>query len=259
MILTFGLINCMRLLSWDVGIVNLAYCLIDVIVSSTNDTKTWEIIDWGCIDIVNKTNTSSINKHDDVQPSSTLKCSLCTSHKKKNILYTHKNIFYCSLHKPKGSKKHITNTKQISIDTLTESLVNELDKLKDVLLDVDIVLIENQPSLKNPKMKTISSCVYDYFLIRGKVDKKRIQTISFISATNKLKTSVMKNESITLTPEMCSSKYAYRKKLGKLHCEELLSCAACDPKWMTVYNSHKKKDDLSDCLLQGIYYIETKL
>ena len=34
-------------------------------------------------------------------------------------------------------------------------------------------LIENQPTLRNPKMKAISSTIYDYYLIRGIFDKDR--------------------------------------------------------------------------------------
>ena len=36
----------MRVFSWDVGIINLAYCLIDF----ERDDK-WEIIDWGIINL----------------------------------------------------------------------------------------------------------------------------------------------------------------------------------------------------------------
>jgi len=66
---------------------------------------------------------------------------------------------------------------------------------KSQLLDVDIVVIENQPSLKNPKMKSIQMILYSYFLILGKGignwDKigGYIQSIDFCSASNKLKQS----------------------------------------------------------------------
>ena len=64
---------------------------------------------------------------------------------------------------------------------------------KPQLLDVDVVVIENQPSLKNPQMKSIQMILYSYFLILGKVigngenSKSYIQSIDFCSASNKLK------------------------------------------------------------------------
>ena len=51
-----------------------------------------------------------------------------------------------------------------------DRLNTELDKRKH-FLECKMVLIENQPTLKNPKMKAISSTIYDYFLIRGIIDK----------------------------------------------------------------------------------------
>ena len=50
------------------------------------------------------------------------------------------------------------------------NLINSLDKKQ--FQDIDYVLIENQPSLKNPKMKSIAETLYSWFLIRGIVDKK---------------------------------------------------------------------------------------
>ena len=41
--------------------------------------------------------------------------------------------------------------------------LNNFKNLKLLLLDVDGVVIENQPSLKNPKMKSIQMIVYSYF------------------------------------------------------------------------------------------------
>ena len=53
--------------------------------------------------------------------------------------------------------------KNTDIDKLKYNLWILLDKLPE-LLKVDEVIIENQPSLKNPKMKSISETLYNYFL-----------------------------------------------------------------------------------------------
>ena len=46
----------MRLLSWDVGIINLSYCLIEY-DNSDKSNPIWKIIDW---DIINLTNRDKI-------------------------------------------------------------------------------------------------------------------------------------------------------------------------------------------------------
>ena len=45
-------------------------------------------------------------------------------------------------------------------------IVEKLQK-KEHFLDVDLVVIENQPALKNPTMKSIQMMIYSYFLIDG--------------------------------------------------------------------------------------------
>jgi len=68
-------------------------------------------------------------------------------------------------------------------------MYRKLDKIKE-LLNVNEVLIENQPSLKNPAMKTISCFLYSYFIARGiadKTDDNPIKKVRFISPSNKLK------------------------------------------------------------------------
>jgi len=208
----------MKILSWDIGIVNSAYCLFEV------EDKQFKVLKWGLINLV-----------DD---------SICSQCKKKGV-HTKDNVTYCQTHKPTGGKKIPTATK-IDIEELCYKLILELDKLE--LLDCDEVIIENQPCMKNPKMKSISSCVFNYYLIRGKVDKQRVKSVSFISATNKLKVPV----EIELKQSECSSKYQYRKKASKMICEKMIK----DNKdYLEMYNSHKKKDDLADCFLQGVYYI----
>ena len=51
-----------------------------------------------------------------------------------------------------------------------ECIVNTLSK-KSNFLDVDKVVIENQPALKNPTMKSIQMMIYSYFLIEGYVKR----------------------------------------------------------------------------------------
>jgi hypothetical protein len=67
-------------------------------------------------------------------------------------------------------------------------------------LDVEEVLIENQPSLKNPNMKTIATLLYSYFVFRGIIDKEKtkskIENIKFISPFSYEKWECFENNKI---------------------------------------------------------------
>ena len=218
-----------KILSWDVGIYNLSYCILE---KTDNIIK---IIDW---DIVNLVDSDEMKKN-------------------RNLIF--------------------------------ENIPRKLHE-KPQLLNVDIVVIENQPSLKNPQMKSIQMILYSYFLILGKVigngenSKSYIQSIDFCSASNKLKvydgpkiileekvSKRKKKEDIKLNepnnnisdsidvidePKIIEKKgsavkYADKKRLAIEHAKYYLQYQ--DPLYLEFFNSHKKKDDLSDSFLQGLY------
>ena len=83
--------------------------------------------------------------------------------------------------KTKGIKK----SKNPMLD-LGKNMVKKLDE-KNNFLDVDTVLIENQPALKNPTMKSVQMILFSYFLINGVSTDKSVQNIEMINARNKLK------------------------------------------------------------------------
>ena len=79
---------------------------------------------------------------------------------------------------------------------LGDKMIQELDKM-EYLLDVDVVIIENQPALKNPVMKTVQMLLYSYFLIKGYNQQMNpIKNIEMINARNKLK--VYKGEKMSV-------------------------------------------------------------
>ena len=49
------------------------------------------------------------------------------------------------------------------------------------------------------------------------------------------------------------------KKLGIQKCLESISNSANYLSWEDFFKSHKKKDDLSDSFLQGIWFINNKM
>jgi len=220
----------MKLLSFDVGIKNLAFCQLD-----TNDKS---IIDWGIINIsidptcdhihkgkcCDKTATKIIKSND---------TKLCTSHTK---LKSYKNL-------------KMNNVKKIdnSLFHLGKNIIKLLDE-KPHFLESERVIIENQPALKNPTMKSIQMMLFSYFLM-----KDEIKEIQMINARNKLK--AYEGPKIP-----CDIKETYKKNkfLAMKYTDIMIrENEKIDKKYHKLYDISKKKDDLSDAYLQGIYFINT--
>ena len=200
----------MRILSWDVGIIHLAYCLIEI-------NENFQIIDWGninlleeedikCHGFINSNNeTSECCKKPQYEYSNgTDKYYFCGLHKKQfekidkkaivispykgdqiceviksnkktcgkpakfKIGQDNKDIFCCKLHCNNfNSKNNIIkkivkpNASKAPIEKIKFNLINALDSKK--FNNIDYVLIENQPSLKNPKMKSVAETLYSWF------------------------------------------------------------------------------------------------
>jgi hypothetical protein len=249
----------MRLLSWDVGIYNLSYCMLEK-NDLTNEIK---IVDW---DIVNLVDNEAM---------------------KKNI-----NLLFENIPRKLNERPHLLNN--------------------------DVVVIENQPSLKNPKMKSVQMILYSYFVILGKIngngDKSTsyIDKIEFCSASNKLKVYdgpkiileekvskrkkaivkvdtidaidainvvdtidtvdiniEIKSENPSENPSEINKisekqvkksntvKYADKKRLAIEHVKYYLEKPIAK-EYKDFFNDHKKKDDLADSFLQGLYFLGKK-
>ena len=298
--------DIMKILSWDVGIKNLAFCLID----KDLDNK---ILDWGVINLVddenikchgfiNSNNETSdcckkvtyeyINGTDtyyfcnlhkrqvekiekNVLDVSTYKgdevCRILKSNKKcceKKAVFCINNLgsniksYCCKIHHNNLIKKNNIlrkktkqNVNNIPIGDIKMKLIKALDKKK--FSNVNYVLIENQPSLKNPKMKSIAETLYSWFLIRGLVDNQveNLNDIFYISPSNKLKIDDKDiNKEIDNLKE-ASKKYKYTKTMSIVHTKKIIEN---DTFWYDYLCNHSKKDDLCDSYLQGIYFIKNE-
>jgi hypothetical protein len=129
---------------------------------------------------------------------------------------------------------------------------------------LDKIVIENQISPIANRMKTLQGMIAQYFIMRGN------PKIAFISSANKLK-MFKKTDAVAVTDiavtdadiavtvtDSSKSKttYSERKKAGVDIVKELL------PKnnaiWLPTFLTHKKKDDLADAFLQGVWYLNKK-
>lgn len=207
----------MKILSIDVGIYNLAICLLDV------DSTVAKILFWKDINILAGKQTCSVKK-----------CKRVATHIKDDQYYCIK--CKTSLY-PNQRLQTIKTAMNTSIEKIAELLYATLDtELQDI--EYDRVLIENQPT-RNIKMKNISMLLLGYFTIKH-------STIEFVNASKKMQET---------TINAYANTYANRKKSSKLAVKSLLK----DSDWSLFFKCSKKQDDLSDCLLQGLWWIHKNI
>ena len=223
----------MKILSFDVGIKNLAYCLLN---SEDNSIE-----DWGILNI----SVDPVCEHQ-------MKNRKCDNTAKKMIKDTEFKLCtsHCKIKQYKDKKLRNVRKIENPMFELGKRIVKKLnDKVN--FLNVDIVCIENQPALKNPTMKSVQMILYSYFLMNG-----TINNIQMINARNKLK--VYKGPYVICPYEdNKKNKYKINKYLAIKYCGNMIfENKKIDKKFHQLYDESKKKDDLSDAYLQGIYYIE---
>ena len=112
--------------------------------------------------------------------------------------------------------------------------------------ELDFVVIENQPVLKNPKMKSIQMILYSYFLFH-KLDNNLNYKVKLFSPRAKLK--IYDGPTVTCNKK---NKYAVRKYLAIEYTKYFLE--KNNSKWTQFFMKSKKQDDLADCYLQGLTF-----
>lgn len=157
--------------------------------------------------------------------------------------------------------------KKNAIDVLSQQLLDALDReFNDPSVIYDTVLIENQPANKNPLMKSVQMIIFTYFnclrLYVGNVGSVRL-----VSATRKL--SMRHSAEPVPAPASspppplpvlsASEQYKTRKATAVRLASHYLTEIMHDPVMAAVLKSSKKKDDLSDCLLQALWFAEQHL
>lgn len=266
----------MKLAAFDIGIKNLAYCILEK--KSADDIK---VLEWDIINLIDtgkccKENcplSASYQVGGDSNPrflcvlhkdeiDDTMKgeflsefvacskqCSSCT--KTENVFESETDGVLCARHRDMCINKKLKPKKmkgkkcaEIPVEQLKVNIVKALDARKS-LIQVDEVVIENQPSLKNPRMKAVSDTLYTWYVIRGKVDSNHIKKISFVSPAGKLKgfdTKALKTS---------TNKYKTTKDLAIKYATETLNKDKDNAMWVCLLEKHKKQDDMADAFLHG--------
>ena len=104
-------------------------------------------------------------------------------------------------------------------------------------------------------MKTIQMILYSYFLINGVTnDESTIENIQMINARNKLKAYEG-----PVVPCDIKDKYKRTKFLGIQYCLSMIVESEQDDQWLNLFTTSKKKDDLADAYLQGMYVLKSNV
>lgn len=157
------------------------------------------------------------------------------------------------------TKKAVKN-----INELSEIIYMEMDSIIGNLRDagydiIDFVLIENQPSNLNGVMKTVQHIIYSYYNLLKYWDGL-VKNVVLVNASLKLKNhtyqpiSVVKNEDCK--KNFRRDKYKNNKQNSIEICREYIKR---DLFLLELFNSNKKKDDLSDSCLQTVSYIRNDI
>ena len=283
----------MIILSIDIGIKNLAYAILEVTTANVNldknsivnGTQEFKIIKWDVINLCNKfihCSNSACSKQACFHKNNTY---YCKNHTKKteyslplcNVKTLHKQSlanlsalvekYDLKLEKPVNKASLLSsledylkstcfeaienvNANNVNLIDLGISLKNELNELFNNydLASIDQIIIENQISPIANRMKSLQGMISQYFIDCNN------HNIVFISATNKLKAFLNKDKS---TEKEKKISYNERKKLSICYTKQLLEHKNMVTD-LNYFIKHSKKDDLADCLLQGIYYLDNK-
>ena len=275
----------MRLISIDVGIKNLAFCILE-------NGKEVKICKWDVVNLAEKIDVKCLEMEKTGLPCNkpakfkkNSKC-YCLKHSKKmeylipttdlkqsfiqkqnfqslyQIADKYKIDYKIPIKKPELVSKineyifakcfepiESINSNKINLLDIGRNIQHKFDEIiGEDMETIDKIIIENQISPIANRMKTIQGMIAQYFIMRN-----NFIDIDFVNASNKLKTFVEKTEKID-----SKTTYGERKKMG-IEKTKLFLKNNNFTNWETYFNSHNKKDDLADSLLQGLWYIENKV
>jgi hypothetical protein len=253
----------MKVVSFDVGLRNLAYCVLEG--TSRTDVA---IVDWNIIDILgesagvgaikcHKCATSARYEH---ASNGTFACAKHVPKKQKKMTKTELNkktpnqlqemmkelnlrsdaskkldmvkLVYNHL-KQNTWKKCISSASSGSCLDLAPDIIHSLDQRSSSWRGADVICVENQ---MDRRMFGVQAMLQMYFCCRG----FRVQGVS---ATHKLSNIVTTDDS--------TASYKGRKMTGIMHARELVPLAN-----QAHFETHPKKDDLADSFLQGLWVLE---
>ena len=280
----------MKILSIDVGIKNLAYCLLEIVDQSFN----YIISDWDVLDLTNSCKES---------------CSYVMTTKgkekkqkpcKNKAKYTRDGKYYCRLHAKFSNYKIPTNDicpkqikkiKKYNIKKLKTFMIkheinfDKCEKKQNYFDEIYKDISENYLHHVNKENATSLDLVYyGQTMRKAFMEKINYDDISLILIENQIGPLALRMKSLQamimqhfiengvtniravnsinkLKPFIdltVKTNYSQRKKLSIEYTKKLLKKEEKISEWEEMFGKHKKKDDLADCFLQVRWYIFDK-
>lgn len=274
------------ILSFDVGIKNLSYCLLKF----NKETKEFlKIEKWGIINLQNfdwipenheKKCSGVLKKQDKVCNKQSVgwifkddkRMEVCHKHKEDKTYFYDLNLSKCSCSEKarkvifEGDKLE-NKTYEVFCNKCSKKQEGQLFKIKEImklddniyhtklyhalknlgLNEIDEVVIENQPAFKNPKMKSIQMLVYSFYFMKS-IEEDIIKSgIHFFNASKKLDLSDLVKNLLQIEVDIETDEYKKRKNNAVLIVKNILQ-----EDWLPFFLKNNKKDDLADSFLQGL-------
>jgi hypothetical protein len=234
--------------SFDIGVKNLAFCVMRYDPSAECGSK-FPIIEWKSIDLTDPDGLSdrSCSK---IKPDG----SECIHGAK---IFLPDGTGFCGVHNPdktkyKPEKQTGAKAASLSYDAIGNALMDRLDDLHELWAGVDHVVLETQFN-KNRRMIFLSAIIFAYFMQSGQRNPDSLITkVKFVSSRNKLQVY----DGPPITTKKRKNPKDERKQLAIQHCEYMVRGNA--EKLQYLKRFPKKKDDLSDCFLQGAWYLQNE-
>ena len=152
-----------------------------------------------------------------------------------------KNLAMCLIN-PQDKKIHhwdVSGVPPMHVDGVFPCLVRHLNE-KPWVLKAQTVVIEKQPD-RNRGMKGVENLLHTYFLVKEK-------DVVIWDARHKI-------------PDVAGAgkaRYAQRKKASIERARKFIEATGANHEWIEFFDSHKKKDDLADTVMQALSFIDKR-
>ena len=280
----------MKILSFDVGIKNLAYCYLEY------DDKSINIIEWDIIDICREKHWVCKNKKRDKK--------ICN----KQAKFYKNDCYYCKTHAKSAeflipTEEIIKIDKKIKKGKISEKMLKDFIIRNGIITDITPKTLKKKYS-KIELMSTVEKYIETKYL--NYIEKTNTNTLNMIECGKLLKKHLDKhfgdkeidkiiienqigplalrmkmmqgmitqhfieNEKIDIEFINASNKlkdflkkkkttYNERKKLGIEVTQKYINDNEKLHKWKELFIKHSKKDDLADSFLQALWFIKNVL
>lgn len=272
-------------LGFDMGIRNLAYCMVQ-----HDPEHKWTILHWDNIDLLEGGVSSQTSRkccacsHPArfVSPDGKKWCTGCATGKRTMKKATEKPVFPvlpCELQvkplKELAIQKDIPHAKKMKKDELItrltamylvpwkperamDSSLTNILKAMDTWLNTvlptfaqsTLIRLENQPVMKGPTMKSVQIILFTLLSHRLRVEHGWGGAIEFVHAGTKSKKHDLKEVVPTVPAVNQGTAYRARKRNAEDDALDVLKTS--ESSWLSFFQSRSKKSDLADALLMAL-------